>query len=215
MLLWFELDDFDAAIARAEEMQIEIALPGVAIHHRATAVRTIGNAGCAIPTAILSYLRARTVRAAVLGAPPLINKRTMKIPFTGGCACGAVRYECTAEPVAMFCCHCRDCQRASGGAGNYVVVMPANSFKFTRGAPRYHFTASAAIGHHKRGFCAECGSRLTGGENREGTSAIVGINAGSLDDPSWFRPQFDIFALDAQPWDQMDPAIPKYDKYAP
>ena len=44
-------------------------------------------------------------------------------------------------------------------------------------------------------------------------SRIVGINAGSLDDPSWFRPQFDIFASDAQPWDQMDPAIPKYDKY--
>ena len=105
-----------------------------------------------------------------MAAPPLINKRTMKIPITGGCACGAIRYECTAEPVAMFCCHCRDCQRASGGAGNYVMIMPAESFKFTRGAPRYHFTASAAIGHHKRGFCAECGSRLTGGENREGSS---------------------------------------------
>ena len=139
----------------------------------------------------------------------------MKIPFTGGCACGAIRYECAAEPSAMFCCHCRDCQRASGGAGNYVVIMSADSFKFTRGTPRYHFTASAKFGHHKRGFCAECGSRLTGGENPEGTSPIVGINAGSLDDPSWFRPQFDIFASDAQPWDRMDPAIPKYDKYAP
>jgi len=139
----------------------------------------------------------------------------MKTPFTGGCACGAVRYECTAEPVAMFCCHCRDCQRASGGAGNFVVLMPVDSFKFTRGTPRYHFTASAKFGHHKRGFCTECGSRLTGGENREGTSPIDGINAGSLDDPSWFRPQFDIFTSDAQPWDQMDPAIPKYDKYAP
>jgi hypothetical protein len=50
-----------------------------------------------------------------------------------------------------------------------------------------------------RGFFVECGSRLTVGENREGTTDFVGINAGSLDDPSWFHPQFDIFTSDARP----------------
>jgi len=43
----------------------------------------------------------------------------------------------------------------------------------------------------------------------------VGILAGSLDDPSWFHPQMDIFVSDAQPWDQMDPAIPKFEQYPP
>ena len=38
------------------------------------------------------------------------------VPFTGGCACGAIRYECSAEPVMNVICHCRDCQRASGSA---------------------------------------------------------------------------------------------------
>jgi len=38
---------------------------------------------------------------------------------------------------------------------------------------------------------------------------------GCLDDPNWFRPQMDIFTSEAQPWDQMDPAIPKYEKYPP
>jgi len=33
----------------------------------------------------------------------------MPAPFTGGCRCGAVRYECTAEPIATIHCHCRDC----------------------------------------------------------------------------------------------------------
>jgi hypothetical protein len=113
----------------------------------------------------------------------------------------------------MFQCHCRDCQRASGGAFSCVVVVPAESFKVTRGAPRYHFTQSAAGFQHKRGFCAECGSRISGGENAEGTSPIVGINAASLDDPSWFRPQYDIFTLDVQPWDYMNPALPKFNEY--
>lgn len=139
----------------------------------------------------------------------------MKIPFTGGCACGTIRYECTAKPLAMFQCHCRDCQRASGGACSCVVLMSADAFKLTRGAPRYHFTGSGAVGDHKRGFCAECGSRLTGGENREGTTGFVGVTASSLDDPSWFRPQFDIFTSEAQPWDYLNSALPKYEQYSP
>jgi hypothetical protein len=95
------------------------------------------------------------------------------------------------------------------------VVVPANSFELTQGSLRYHFTPSAAGFQHKRGFCAECGSRITGGENAEGTSPIVGINTGSLDDPSWFRPRFDIFTADAQAWDHMNPALPKFKEYAP
>ena len=139
----------------------------------------------------------------------------MKTPFSGGCACGAVRYECNAEPIDMFQCHCRDCQRASGGACSYVVVVPAKSFKLTQGSLRHHFTSSAAGFQHKRGFCAECGSRITGGENAEGSSPIVGINAASMDEPSWFRPQYGIFVSDAQPWDYMDPALPKFKEYRP
>jgi hypothetical protein len=95
------------------------------------------------------------------------------------------------------------------------VIVPSNSLKITRGEVRYHFTSNLAGGHHKRGFCAECGSRLTGGENSEGTTGIVGITAGSLDDPSWFSPQMDIFTSDAQPWDQMDSSLAKYETYPP
>ena len=82
----------------------------------------------------------------------------MKTPFSGECACGAIRYECTAEPAAMVQCHCRDCQRATGSACIYVVLVPAKSFKLTRGALRYHLTESVALGHQRRGFCATCGS---------------------------------------------------------
>jgi hypothetical protein len=111
-------------------------------------------------------------------------------------------------------CHCRDCQHISGGAFVPFVIVPAEAFKVTQGEIQYHFTESLNRGKHKRGFCASCGSRLTGAES-ETPSEVAGVVAGSLDDPSWFRPQMDIFTCDAQPWDQMDPAISKYEKYPP
>src|SRR6266436_1900009 len=96
-----------------------------------------------------------------------------------------------------------------------ALLLPASAFRLTKGQLRYHFTPSMAGGKHKRGFCPECGSRLTGGESDERSTGFIGITAGSLDDPSWFRPQMDFFVSDAPPWDQMDPAIPKYELYPP
>jgi hypothetical protein len=51
----------------------------------------------------------------------------MKIPFTGGCMCGAIRYECSTEPLAMGICHCRDCQRATGSAFAAALMLPRNA----------------------------------------------------------------------------------------
>jgi hypothetical protein len=137
----------------------------------------------------------------------------MTIPFYGGCACGAIRYECTAEPLEMFRCHCRDCQQATGGPYSPAVLVPSKAFKLTRGLPKYYAVPSVAGGTHTRGFCPDCGSRLLGAVDP--SSPFIGICASSLDDPSWFRPRFDIFTSDAQPWDHMDPALPKFEQYAP
>ena len=90
---------------------------------------------------------------------------SMNIPLAGGCVCGAIRYECSAEPIMMFKCHCRDCQRVTGGGFVAGLVVPASAFRLTKGRPRYHFTPSLAGGKHKRGFCADGGSRSPA-ENR-------------------------------------------------
>lgn len=89
---------------------------------------------------------------------------SVKVPFTGGCVCGAVRYEVSAAPVMMFKCHCRDCQHVTGGAFLPGLLVPAAAFRLTKGVLKYHFTPSLAGDQHQRGFCADCGSRLTGGE---------------------------------------------------
>jgi hypothetical protein len=54
----------------------------------------------------------------------------MKI--TGGCACGAIRYEVTEEPMVMFNCHCRDCQKTTGGGYTPVFYVPATAFKINK-----------------------------------------------------------------------------------
>src|SRR5262245_4207893 len=100
--------------------------------------------------------------------------------ITGGCACGAIRYEVTAEPIVTFNCHCRDCQKTTGGGYTPVFYVPASAFKFTKGAPKYFGTTSEMMGDNVRGFCPECGSRLFGGKSDFGQ----GIAAGTLDDPS-------------------------------
>ena len=135
----------------------------------------------------------------------------MPTSFTGGCVCGAIRYECNAQPMMMFNCHCRDCQRTTGSGFTPVVYVPAKAFKITKGSPRYYSTPSEMAGQNKRGFCPECGSRLFGGASDTGQ----GIAASSLDDPNLFKPQLQMWASDAQPWDAMDPKLPKFEKYPP
>jgi len=113
----------------------------------------------------------------------------------------------------MFKCHCRDCQHVTGGGHTPVVYVPASTFKLTRGKLSYFKTDSEMMGphSHRRGFCPECGSRLTGGEGPGMTG--IGVTAGSLDDPRGFKPAVEIWMSDAQPWDIVDPALPKFEKY--
>jgi hypothetical protein len=75
----------------------------------------------------------------------------MTAPLTGGCTCGAVRYECTAEPVMAFNCHCRDCQRATGGAYVPAVVVPRNALRVT-GEVKYFAYAGEVVSFSTEAF---------------------------------------------------------------
>ena len=85
---------------------------------------------------------------------------TVTTPFSGGCACGAIRYESTAEPVMMLHCHCRDCQRSSGGPFSSFVIVPTEAFKLLQGSLRFHDSPSDRGGKTHRGFCLDCGSPI-------------------------------------------------------
>ena len=127
--------------------------------------------------------------------------------ITGGCLCGAVRYTTSAQPIIAANCHCRDCQRASGGAYVSAVLLPRAGVAIT--GPVKYFEVKGGSGNAvKRGFCPECGARLFGMPDI--APQMMSVTAGSLDDPSWFRPAMDIYTASAQPWAHMDPALPKF-----
>jgi len=134
----------------------------------------------------------------------------MSSPVFGGCACGAIRYSYEGEPLFAMNCHCRDCQRETGSAYAAVLGVPAATFKVIQGSPKFFGVTADSGNTTRRGFCADCGSPVFG---LPGVSAdMVTIRAGSLDDPSGYRPTLDVYVSRAQPWDHMNPDLPKASK---
>ena len=108
---------------------------------------------------------------------------------TGGCQCGALRYEYSAAPLVGGNCHCRDYQKASGGAYVPALAVPAPALKIT-GQLKYYESRAADSGNtFSRGFCPTCGGRVFG--KTSGMPQFMLIAAGSLDDPNRFKPTMD------------------------
>src|SRR5436853_6157554 len=103
---------------------------------------------------------------------------------TGGCLCGAVRYESAGEPLFSLQCHGRDCQRSSGTAYVAAMRVPAAGFRVTQGAPKRYIARSDAGNAVTRFFCSDCGSPLY--IQVASRPDIVGLRVGTLDDPSEF-----------------------------
>jgi hypothetical protein len=118
-------------------------------------------------------------------------------PITGGCLCGALRYEATAEPIYAGLCYCTDCRRASGSG--FVPFMGFSAEHLTvTGETRQSHTPSFSGGTATRNHCAHCGSMVFGGvlgETDEHT-----IYAGSLDDSARFKPTIALFTRDRPHW---------------
>ncbi len=135
----------------------------------------------------------------------------MQHPIVGGCACGAIRYRGSADPVFLLNCHCTDCQHQSGAAFVSGLIVATDSLVI-EGEPNWY--ESKIDGGHiaRRGFCPACGTQLFSESSRSaGQKRGIGIRSASLDDSSWFAPQADIFVRSAQPWVKLDPAIPKFE----
>jgi len=128
--------------------------------------------------------------------------------LTGGCYCGALRYEAEGEPIMKAQCHCRECQYITGGAPNMFMLMPAVGFRYTKGEPK-KFTRSDLERPVTREFCANCGTHVV---TRPPMPAVV-IKVGTLDDPKQFGgPDMAIFTIDKQPFHQIAAGLPTFER---
>ena len=104
------------------------------------------------------------------------------IEKTGGCQCGKVRYTVQVDPAEAYLCHCKMCQRATGGfAAAFVGVKQADVA--WNGEPDWFESSPIA----RRPFCARCGTPI-GFRFAEGTSNMD-LTVGSFDDPADFKPK--------------------------
>jgi hypothetical protein len=132
--------------------------------------------------------------------------------LTGGCLCGALRYEADGDPLYAGLCCCTDCQKASGSAFIPFLGVAATAIRFS-GHSRPSVTKTANGGDATRNFCTACGSMVFGGERDKSDSFT--IYAGSLDDPSLFQPKVAIFASRRPPWAVIPPGLKMFDEMPP
>lgn len=131
--------------------------------------------------------------------------------ITGGCLCGAVRFEADGEPLYSVLCHCRDCQRVSGTGHVPVMGMPLANFKAT-GATK-GFNAGGSSGSAMRYFCPECGSLLFGTSDL--APDAVSIYVGAIDDPSSFKPDAAVFVQSRHAWDRTIGELAEFERLPP
>ncbi|MVA26603.1 GFA family protein [Agrobacterium vitis] len=110
--------------------------------------------------------------------------------FSGGCQCGAVRFQ-AAKLGQPSICHCRMCQKQFGGFFSALVTADQAHLTWTRGQPKL-FRSSAKV---KRGFCEKCGTPLT---YQHPTGVEIAI--GAFDNPAAFEPAIQVNHHKRLPW---------------
>ena len=127
-----------------------------------------------------------------------------KQSYTGGCLCGAVRYQAIGEPKASGHCYCCDCRKASGSGFIPFMAFPASAVHLT--GKTVAFESQAANGNTAtRNSCPICHSLVLGGAI--GKDDTYNIYAGSLDDPSLFHPTIAVFTRGRPEWAMISPAL--------
>jgi len=129
--------------------------------------------------------------------------------LSGGCLCGAVRYEAAPEAgdVADYC-HCVQCRRAAGAPVVAWVQVAPDRFAVVQGAAKAFASSAAAT----RWFCGDCGSQLY---MTDAAGVSVGITLGTLDTPAAVRPTVHGWESERLAWFAVADGLPRYEQAPP
>lgn len=134
----------------------------------------------------------------------------MNAPYTGGCACGAIRYKTRHVPVFQNHCQCLTCQKLSGtGHGSYLTFPARTEMEITGKATDWQVAGDS--GNTKtHSFCPVCGAPVY--LRFAAMPDLIAVHAGSLDDPARFAPQVLTYHMRGLAWDKIDPALQAFER---
>jgi hypothetical protein len=128
-------------------------------------------------------------------------------PYTGGCGCGAVRWELDEPPFKSTYCHCHRCQHRSGTGASPSGIVDAGAFRITSGEDL--IKAWRPAGGHEKHFCGECGSALFSRPLDD--DSVIGLRLGGFDGDPGIRPSAHQFVESAAPWEPIpDDGLPRF-----
>jgi hypothetical protein len=134
----------------------------------------------------------------------------MSVPREGGCACGAVRYRLTSDPLFVHCCHCLNCQRQTGSAFVINLLIEADRVELLAGDPR-PVDVPRDDGSQQRIYrCPDCQVAVF---SEYGRPEVRFVRAGTLDEPAGVRPDVHIYTRSKVGWITLPDSAPAFEAY--
>ena len=131
---------------------------------------------------------------------------------TGGCLCGAVRWESAEPAIVTRVCWCRDCQYFGAGSATVNACFRTASFSVTGETRDFESVAASGNRMHRR-FCPSCGTPLF--SEAEARPHLIFVRAGTFDDPNLAKPAMTIWTASAPQWAAIDPHLPQVEGQPP
>jgi hypothetical protein len=131
--------------------------------------------------------------------------------MNGHCACAAVRYRLTTEPMFVHCCHCLDCQRQTGGAFVINALIETDRIEVIAGAPMPVAVPTNSGRPHDIHRCPDCQTALW--SNYGGRPSLRFVRVGTLDEPHTIVPDVHIFTRSKVPWVTLPEGTPAFEVY--
>jgi len=133
---------------------------------------------------------------------------SIEFPLKGGCACGAIEFECSAKPICFFLCHCVDCRKATGSAYAPNVWFRSEAVKFTK-MPASHVEKGISGEETRHEYCSDCGTPI--GMCTDLHKDIYGFRASSFNDLQGLKPIANVWISTKLPWEKLDGSLPQFD----
>jgi hypothetical protein len=129
--------------------------------------------------------------------------------LTGGCSCGEIRYRLTNSPLVVHACHCRDCQRITGGAFVINLWIERQHVEASGSKPKSYSTAGGSGKEHEAFFRGKCGTHVWSRYSIAPGDALF-VRAGTIDDPKAVKPDIHLFTRHKVPWLTLPDGVPTF-----